>query len=353
MAEFRSITLQGEEIMCKDQTARDLAQKAMDKVDGFVSYAPSKGDSVAWIGDSWGAGNGTSDNMAYPERVSSRLGFNSKNYCVGGSGFLQKAGGTGKTFNDQLTDVILDNDTRDIKYLFIMGGFNDINHDYSGNELYSAAQALITRVGTSLPGVIIVWCGFNLKCKQVTRDFRDGYNYSIAAPLVSCDSPLIIVNNWQWALVGKSQYYNTDGVHPNDAGHLVIANAIVAALLGQNIKYCLTLSKPNTLWENTEITAGECEVIQENGNIIFKMPSVRLTNGMSGAYIKSTYQLPASARPATPQTAVCYTGDTEYQLLVMVNTDGYLYLQNKPMSNNVPSSTIFHTATITYPMYSA
>lgn len=356
MADFKSITLQGQEIFCKDETARELAQVALDKVDNFTSFAPLRGDTAAWIGDSWGAGNGVTSGQAYPERVSARLGLDSENYSVGGSGFIRKAGGTGMTFSDQLDEAIADNPTKKFKYVFVMGGFNDINHGSMGSELYTAQQEFIRKIRDNLPDAIIVWCGFNLRCYEVTRDFRDGYDYSHNSIMIAAENPVIIVNNWQWSLVGKSQYYNSDGVHPNNTGHLIISNAIVAALLGQNIEYRLMLSRPEitngSLWSELNPRSDEFWVEQKNGEIEIHFPTFDCPAGFTGAFIQSDYTLPASARPANPQTFPIYTSNTALDLFLMIDPSGVMYIQNKPSTDNVPANASLHPPVARYPMYS-
>ena len=343
-------------IMVKDSVAREESSKALEEVSKIKSFSPSVGDNVAWIGDSWGAGTGVLSGQAYPEIVSKIMGFNSKNYCVGGSGFIRKAGGTGDTFFNQLSKVEEDNDTYNFKYLFVMGGFNDINHGSVGSDLYQAERNFISEISTKLKGVVIVWCGFNLRCQQITRDFRDGYDYSHNAPFIAGGNPIIVVNNWQWALVGKTQYYNPDLVHPNVTGHTIIANSIISALLGQNIEYRLLISRPElsngSLWNELNANSDEFYILQDNGDITIHFPSFTIPDGFTGAFIASNYTIPLSARPITPQTVPIYVGNTTYNLFLMINTDGKMYVQNRPSTVSIALNTTIHIPCVKYPMYS-
>lgn len=338
----------------QNETRIDELEGGVNKANDLVEKSGLlvlTGKTIGFIGDSWGAGNGVSSGEAYPEVVSTRLNMGCVNKCVGGSGFLRRAGGTGKTFTDQLNDLITENTTTPIDYVCVMGGFNDINNNHSAEEIREACNTLINGIRTGLPNAKIIWMGFNMRCNAVTEKFRQVMSY-VNNAYKQCSSGVIYgARNWQYDLIGFENYYNNDCVHPNATGHKIIANEIINTLLGVGNDMSATQSYLDSFSPLENFTAtGEWCVRRSGEDVIITIGTLTNTNEITTGITSSKYKIEEHYRPALPEVVQVYTTST-YDVVLMINTDGTLNLQKKS-SGSIASGTTFHIPTIRYPLYS-
>lgn len=321
------------------------------KVTDNAGLLPLNGQTIGFIGDSWGAGNGVTPETAYPQLVCDKLGMKCVNKCVGGSGFIRQAGGNGKTYTDQLNDLVTENNTNKIDYVCVMGGFNDVNHGHDPEDIREACNRLISAIVENLPDAKIIWMGFDMRCNQLTETFKKAMSYVNNAYKLCNKSVIYGARNWQYDLIGFENYYSNDLVHPNTSGHIIIANEIVNTLLGVGNDMCVTLSANDNFSPFSQATAsgGWC-VRRENGTVIINIGSLKLTEEITGVLTKSTYTIDSHYAPLTPQCVPIYM-PIEYDVMLMIDPSGALYLQ-KRSSGNIPAETTLHVPTITYQLYS-
>lgn len=310
------------------------------------------GKTMGFIGDSWGTGNGVSNGEAYPEVVCNRLSMGCVNKCVGGAGFLRRAGGTGKTFTDQLNDLVTENGTTPIDYVCVMGGFNDVNNSYDAEEIREACLTLINNIRSKLPNAKIIWMGFNMRCNVLDEKFRQAMSY-VNNAYKQCATGIIYgARNWQFDLIGYENYFNNDCVHPNVTGHRIIANQIINTLLGGGgNQMCATQSFLNGFSPFTGFTAtGDWCVRRCGEDVIITIGTLTNENDISTGITTSTYKIEEHYCPALPEVVQVYT-HSQYDVVLMINSDGTLNLQKKS-TGDIPSGTTFHIPTIRYPLYS-
>lgn len=353
MPEVTNFNVGGQTIDICDPTARA-------SVEGLQTYVNNKltdklllftGKNIAFIGDSWGAGNGVGLSNAYPTLVGKKLGMNVYNACVGGSGFLRKAGGTGSTFFDELDAIISKNKTTPFDYICVMGGFNDVNNGYEANDIREAALTLINNVYTNMPNAQIIWCGLNLRCNNFTLAYRNTYDY-LTTTCYQANGNIRLVKNWQWMLTGNANYYNADAVHPSVTGHIMIANAIIQSMLGGQNDYRLVYwaEENYSPWANTH-SEHEFWVERVNDKIRINFGTIFLDTEWNTSLLTSTYTLPDNCKPKSPQVKQVYTASSAFDVNLMINDDGLMYLQNKPSTNKIPANTTLHIGCIEYPYW--
>lgn len=338
--------------------AKTAAGNALSAASSALTFAQSLttkrelyGKKIAFIGDSWGAGNGVEAANSYPNRVAADMGMQLYNHCVGGAGFMQPAGGTGPTFNGELDTLISSGVVPD--FICILGGFNDINHGFNTTDVYNAVNALLQKASNSFPQATIIFCGMNFSCFDVTLKFKSLY-YMMRRSVLFAFRGCIFVDNWQFGLLGNSNYYNADLVHPNSSGHALIAHAIENALLGGNgYTYSYIVSGPTDNFSPwAECTAvGTHMLWTENDMVYYNMPAVTLASAFTGAFIKSSWRLPNPVRPSNWVTGKPYVGNTALDIRVAIGTDGYLYLQNAPSTNTIPAKTVINGFEFAWHLY--
>ena len=339
-------------------TAQSTADAAQGGANSALTFAQSlttkrelNGKKIAFIGDSWGAGNGVEAANSYPKRVATDMGMTLYNHCVGGAGFLQPAGGTGPTFNGELDALISSGVVPD--FICILGGYNDINHGFNTTDVYNAVNALLQKASNSFPQAIIIFCGMNFSCFNVTLKFKSLY-YMMRRVALFAFKGCVFVDNWQFGLLGNSNYYNADLVHPNSIGHALIAHAIENALVGGNgYTYSYVVSGPKDNFSPwAECTASGTHMLWTVNDVVhYNMPAVTLAGAFSGAFLKSSWRVPDPVRPSNWVVVKPYVGNTALDIRAAIGSDGYLYLQNAPSTNTIPAQTVINGCEFTWPLY--
>lgn len=251
------------------------------------------GQTVLFVGDSYTYGTGASDHNAgagpdtkrFSSIVARTLGCNEINVAVGSTGFVDPgSGGQNMPFITQFNtwfSTASDELKSEVKAVFVAGGYNDVWHDdASWNTIISASQTLCNRIHTALPNahlilVPMLWCGYDYTIKA-----RNLYT-AIIKGAQTCAHPervCIIKDAMTWtAYVGDIA---TDGIHPNDNGHLHIAQGILSGLNDP-------AGAASNTWDNNRYTdivqSGATNFIERVGTRIYRHESyVTLTRAVSG-----------------------------------------------------------------------
>lgn len=155
-------------------------------------------------------------------------------YHKGGVGFYQQA--DNKNFQDLLEDHFDDIPNKDtIRYIFVMGGYNDSYQDSTSKANVSGAISnFVSYCKTNYPNakVIIGQIGYdtnrsgegdrrrnNLNAKITPAYANTSYNYQ---------TPYTYLPNLNYCL-HTTEFMASDGIHPTIAGHTALANAMNSA----------------------------------------------------------------------------------------------------------------------------
>jgi len=179
---------------------------------------------AAFLGDSYTSGwNGAGLGSAgWPAIVSESLGMRETNRAVAGTGFVNP-GWTGQPISSRVADVIRVHPG----IVFVAAGHND--RRFAASLSNRAADAVIARLHTSLPGAILVVIGpiwQDGRPPASLRALRD--HLRVAATRVGA----IFIDPLRdpWFGGAAHRMIGPDGVHPTDAGHRRIAGLVLAAL---------------------------------------------------------------------------------------------------------------------------
>lgn len=184
---------------------------------------------VAFIGDSYSAGSGSSDpTMRWTTKTAFRLDLVEKNHAVAGSGYVNvgKPGTCGKqrvvcpNYAGVVKEVMIDKP--DI--VVISGGRNDVW--YTPEEIESNVTGLVKALRAGLPKAKIVITSPLWDARPASPEFtmvRDTVKQAAAAAKV----PYADLGN---PLRSKPDLIGPDGVHPNNMGYEAITAAATNAL---------------------------------------------------------------------------------------------------------------------------
>lgn len=296
------------------QSADEVRKELNDFKNDMFTY-PYKGRVGVFIGDSFTYGTGLSDRaLSYPNLMCNALGIELDNYAVAGSGYVDPDpnGGTFYTQLDRVKNRYLEN-TDNITFICIMGGFNDINNDQlSPSQLYSNCSSFLGQVQTAFPNVPVIWAGLNVGCNtEMGGKFKEAMDFVANVPLVRTpNSPIHRCSNWQWALHGKSQYFTDDLIHPNALGHQIISGFLLNAILGGSMDYKYMVVReenpiPYTGWKSE----GTFSVEQDNDIVRVKFPTIITPENSTTPIADYTlnFTIPEAYRPTTVQSHPVFT----------------------------------------------
>lgn len=192
------------------------------------------GGDVVFLGDSITSGwepEGVTITATWAQRLATAYGWTAHNYARAGQGW-NVAGG--HNLADQIDDAAKDSglDAARVKLVFLAAGAND----GSSKNLDTVVPATIRKALTTFPNaaVWVVVFPFGSCPLYWTSGQRDAALINIQRGLAALDpSPRVrvIEDAWQW-LIGRDEIVAPDMVHPLDAGHRLIANAISTIMQG-------------------------------------------------------------------------------------------------------------------------
>lgn len=181
--------------------------------------SPRSEPIVVFIGDSYTSGSreGGNDDANYTRRLGREFGFGVINTAVGGAGYAVAPPGK-TTFSGQLAGLL---SVQDPQLIIVQGSLNDVlttpvKVRAAADQLFANLKALRPRARIVVVGPIVPEAAFSAANVLVVRDTVRDAAYQAQLPFVDP-----ILERWLSAdLIG------TDQVHPTDAGHQRIAEAL-------------------------------------------------------------------------------------------------------------------------------
>ena len=215
----------GEVLTIKDKEAREEIVRLTEHIDN------EKLTELVIIGDSFTqgvtAGGFVPIEQQLPTLLGKYLGLNVHNYGISEYGYTI----AGKLFMTQAQTANNDNsyNHNKVKYVAIIGGINDVNHNPDG-DIAGSANALRSYLQGVFPNAKIVqfpcWGGVSFTTFDSWKVFGAlGYGDDP-------NTPVYYYPECTTALVGYPQYVSSDNIHPTAFGYEILAKCMVALLNG-------------------------------------------------------------------------------------------------------------------------
>lgn len=207
-------------------------------------YDYFKGYNVVFIGDSFTYGTGASDHLSgdtkrFSSLLATKLNANEYNYGVGSTGFCDPgSGGQNAPFKTQVNNAIshMSAEERANTHLVVIaGGVNDFREGakYSAAEMQTGAHEAVTNAINGFTNAIVLVVPMLFQGHDAdARLFH--FENSIISGIVNYAGTRRVVyirGAWSWNF-GQASHYTSDKLHPNDTGHMLIANMIYAHIFG-------------------------------------------------------------------------------------------------------------------------
>jgi len=195
-----------------------------------VQLGAAMNKNIVFFGDSWTVGTGaTGSANAFPSKVASALQMIPFNYGVGAAGFTRP-----NTIISQITgnDMTVEQ-AANTKVVVITAGVNDIRN--SGDTTLTALSNAIINAATAAANryknAVIVMAVTTTVRNGISDTLKYWMGYCVDR-LMAANIPRVIVADMRYILYNRVNAYISDGFHPNDFGHGLVAGQIVNAILG-------------------------------------------------------------------------------------------------------------------------
>lgn len=225
------IEVSGEVLTIKDREARNGLDSLKEYIETLPAPTDNKLTELVVIGDSFTLGVTTGGilpvEQQLPTLLSKYLGLNLHNYGISEYGYTI----AGKLFMMQAQTANNDNsyDHTKVKYVAIIGGINDVNHNPDG-DIAGSANALRSYLQGVFPNAKIVqfpcWGGVSF------TTFASWKVFSALGYGDDPNTPVYYYPECTTALVGYPQYVCDDNIHPTAVGYDILAKCMLALLNG-------------------------------------------------------------------------------------------------------------------------
>lgn len=209
------------------------------------SYNSLTNRRFIFIGDSYAEGYSPDGNLTgWCELASSKLGLSTSQRIIsfhGGTGFARVQ--DGYTFVTMINDVTV-SDPDSITDIVVAGGYNDRSETHSA--VRTAIRNFINTAKTRFPNakIHIGFIGYS-----VTGDRMSFSLYAKTYRDAAADFGAAYMNGCELSLFDISNYFSSDGFHPNETGQNSIAECAAQCILSGSVTVTLpyraiTLSNP-------------------------------------------------------------------------------------------------------------
>jgi len=194
-------------------------------------FVPEKKPVAAFIGDSYTAGAGSTDG-GFVKLVAAEQGWLAKNLGRGGTGFITREDldpdlarrGCGKDYCESFVEMIDAAAKLQPAVVVVSGGRNNVNDDPDVTR--AAIDEFFTKLRAQLPDTRVVVTSPLWDSREAPERISEMSEWERAAA-ESAGAEYLDLGQ---PLEGQAGFLAADGIHPNDAGHEAIAEAITAQL---------------------------------------------------------------------------------------------------------------------------
>lgn len=195
----------------------------------FAAAAPTT--KVAFVGDSYTAGAGSSPGQRWTTQLASSMGWTEENFGRGGTGYLATAGKEGcgldvcPNYHQMLADAVKAKPS----IVVVAGGRND--HHYELAAIDEAVRGFYADLRSALPKATILVINPLWDSTDAPSELAE------IAAIVKVEAAKVgakYVDIGQ-PLSGKQDLIGPDEVHPNNSGYTAIAAAVKAKIVAAKI----------------------------------------------------------------------------------------------------------------------
>lgn len=191
-------------------------------------------DTVAFIGDSYTSGAGAAKGAGFADLIAAQLKLKASNFSQGGTGYVKRieAGGGGACGNDvcpnygEMADQVI---AKAPAIVIVSGGRNDPSEPVAFD---AATNALFSKLRSGLPNAKIIATSpvWGAEAPPIRTE---AMNDSIRAAVTAVGGTFVDVGQ---PFTNHPELITGDNVHPNDAGHRVLADAVLAGFATARVK---------------------------------------------------------------------------------------------------------------------
>ena len=196
----------------------------------------------------------------FADKVKRVTGLNGNIFARGGEGFA-KSGPYGN-FLDRLKDY--SGDTEKVTDIIVIGGYNDQGYSYS--EIGSSISNFYNYMHSHFPHATL---SIGMDAWSTSPSKYNGIRKVLEAYTKASESvPFRMIKNIEYAL-HFSDFFSSDGFHPNNDGQNAIANYLVSWILGGDINVVRGYDQPRiTTYSSFVLGSTSQFYTQLNNNVV-------------------------------------------------------------------------------------
>lgn len=212
---------------------------------------------AVFVGDSFSTTTFVASADRWCYKIARALGVTPHIYAENGAGFARE-GNSGHNFTELVQNAgsALADSAEKVKYVFVLGGLNDLQDTYYQTAFGTGARNFIDAAQSAFPNALVYVCGINSWSTGFSLCGSANYGNLWAEDTLSSTigsyGEGVVHIPMAWALAFDSSLYAGTPPHPNASGHTAMAAWILNAMKGVGISKTLsgiTLYDAN----NTEI----------------------------------------------------------------------------------------------------
>ncbi|MGY2080191.1 SGNH/GDSL hydrolase family protein [Modestobacter sp. SYSU DS0657] len=183
----------------------------------------SEATTVAFLGDSYTEGVGSSDGAGYVSSTAHALGIVPIVFAEGGTGYVNPGDDPGEsTYGERVAAVV----AAKPDVVVVQGGTND--HAAPAERIADAASAVFAGLRAGLPDAVLVVLG-PVNPPDLPREAVREVDAALAAAAEASDAVYIDALGEGW-LEPADVHFGVGDTHPNDRGYSELADRLVADL---------------------------------------------------------------------------------------------------------------------------
>jgi len=169
-----------------------------------IANIDSRGTSIVCFGDSITAGYGIAPEQAFPSLLSRQIGLPVIN-----------AGRDGDTTVDALARIDRDVLQRDPRLVVVEFGGNDFRRNVEKEETFRNLDRIVARIKRHGAMVVLL----EIRIGLLRDEYIEGYRR------IAKTHGALLIPNFMGGILGSAKL-TIDGIHPNEAGHRIIAERL-------------------------------------------------------------------------------------------------------------------------------
>lgn len=322
-----------------------VVESHLDDIMATIDAMPFviRGKNIVFVGDSWTHGSGaTSSASRFSTLLAGYLGMTEFNYSVGGATLC-----SGDIPQQVVTasNAMTATQRAETAIVFCYAGINDLRHmtehdTWTYEVFLNAWKTMCANARQHFPNAKIIAVPCNSMVRYNTPLFRQWVQY--VCRLLKNEENTIVLTNGQNIISGNANWYATDGLHPNDVGHVMLARYFANCIRGGSDRISQYIEKVHITNADIDIDAN---VYRHDDIVLVDFSKIVVgANAITQNTATNIGSVSVDLAPRNPVIIPIFTGNT-INGNIQITASGAVYIN---VSATVTTSRNYYCQPMTY-----